>query len=180
MRKTESQKIAFCGILGALSVVVLLIGSMVQIGTYAAPMLAAFLLIPVLDAYGARYALMLYAAASVLALILVPDKELALCYLLVLGYYPAAQCRLNRIRRTVLRWAAKLLLFNGTVTAMYLLLLVVLSPPELVQEFAEAGTPLLAAMLALGNLSFVLYDRALAAMTALYRQRIRSRLKRML
>ena len=42
MRKTESQKIALCGMLGALSVVILLLGSALQIGTYAAPMLAAF------------------------------------------------------------------------------------------------------------------------------------------
>ena len=41
MRKTESQKIALCGMLGALSVVLLLLGSALQIGTYAAPMLAA-------------------------------------------------------------------------------------------------------------------------------------------
>ena len=60
MRKTESQKIALCGMLGALSVVLLLLGSALQIGTYAAPMLAAFLLIPVLEEYGTRYALTLY------------------------------------------------------------------------------------------------------------------------
>ena len=41
MRKTESQKIALCGMLGALSVVLLLLGSALQIGTYAA--LDAFL-----------------------------------------------------------------------------------------------------------------------------------------
>ena len=39
MRKTESQKIALCGVLSALSVVVLLVGNVLQIGTYAAPML---------------------------------------------------------------------------------------------------------------------------------------------
>ena len=56
MRKTESQKIALCGMLGALSVVLLLLGSALQIGTYAAPMLAAFLLIPVLEEYDALLA----------------------------------------------------------------------------------------------------------------------------
>ena len=55
MRKTESQKIALCGVLGALSVVLLLVGAALQIGTYAAPMLAAFLLIPVLDEYGVDF-----------------------------------------------------------------------------------------------------------------------------
>lgn len=65
MRKTESQKIALCGVLGALSVVLLLVGAALQIGTYAAPMLAAFLLIPVLDEYGPKYALLLYATVSI-------------------------------------------------------------------------------------------------------------------
>ena len=58
------------------------------------------------------------------------------------------------------------------------LLIVVLAPPELVQEFAAEGTPMLLALLALGNLSFWLCDRALTAITPLYRQRIAPRLKK--
>ena len=88
MRKTESQKIALCGMLGALSVVLLLIGSALQIGTYAAPMLAAFLIIPVLEEYGPRYAFSLYATVSILAVLFVPETELAFFYVLVMGYYP--------------------------------------------------------------------------------------------
>lgn len=99
MRKTESQKIALCGVLSALSVVVLLVGNVLQIGTYAAPMLASFLLIPVLEDYGKKYALLLYAVVSLLSLFLVPDKELVLFYVLVLGYYPVLRVRLNNIRR---------------------------------------------------------------------------------
>ena len=53
-----------------------------------------------------------------------------------------------------------------------------LAPPELVQEFAAEGTPMLLALLALGNLSFWLCDRALTAITPLYRQRIAPRLKK--
>lgn len=172
MRKTESQKIALCGVLSALSVVVLLVGNVLQIGTYAAPMLASFLLIPVLEDYGKKYALLLYAVVSLLSLFLVPDKEL------VLGYYPVLRVRLNNIRRGVLRWMAKFGCFNAAVVVMYALLIVVLAPPELVQEFAAEGTPMLLALLALGNLSFWLCDRALTAITPLYRQRIAPRLKK--
>ena len=115
MRKTESQKIALCGVLSALSVVVLLVGNVLQIGTYAAPMLASFLLIPVLEDYGKKYALLLYAVVSLLSLFLVPDKELVLFYVLVLGYYPVLRVRLNNIRRGVLRWMAKFGCFNAAV-----------------------------------------------------------------
>ena len=171
MRKTESQKIALCGVLSALSVVVLLVGNVLQIGTYAAPMLASFLLIPVLEDYGKKYALLLYAVVSLLSLFLVPDKELVLFYVLVLGYYPVLRVRLNNIRRGVLRWMAKFGCFNAAVVVMYALLIVVL-------EFAAEGIPMLLALLALGNLSFWLCDRALTAITPLYRQRIAPRLKK--
>lgn len=123
MRKTESQKIALCGVLSALSVVVLLVGNVLQIGTYAAPMLASFLLIPVLEDYGKKYALLLYAVVSLLSLFLVPDKELVLFYVLVLGYYPVLRVRLNNIRRAVLRWMAKFGCFNAAVVVMYALLI---------------------------------------------------------
>lgn len=178
MRKTESQKIALCGVLGALSVVLLLVGNVLQIGTYAAPMLASFLLIPVLEEFGRRYALLLYAVVSLLSVFLVPDKELVLFYVLVLGYYPVLRVQLNGIRRRALRWLAKFACFNGAVIAMYALLIVVLAPPELVQEFAEDGIPMLLALLALGNLSFWLCDRALAAFTPLYRRRIAPKIKK--
>ena len=174
----KNRKIALCGVLSALSVVVLLVGNVLQIGTYAAPMLASFLLIPVLEDYGKKYALLLYAVVSLLSLFLVPDKELVLFYVLVLGYYPVLRVRLNNIRRGVLRWMAKFGCFNAAVVVMYALLIVVLAPPELVQEFAAEGTPMLLALLALGNLSFWLCDRALTAITPLYRQRIAPRLKK--
>ena len=108
MRKTESQKIALCGMLGALSVVLLLLGSALQIGTYAAPMLAAFLLIPVLEEYGTRYALTLYVCVAILAVLFVPETELALFYVLVMGYYPVLRVKLDGVKSTLLRLGAEI------------------------------------------------------------------------
>ena len=118
MRKTESQKIALCGMLGALSVVLLLLGSALQIGTYAAPMLAAFLLIPVLEEYGTRYALTLYVCVAILAVLFVPETELALFYVLVMGYYPVLRVKLNGVKSTLLRWVLKFAVFNGVSFAV--------------------------------------------------------------
>ena len=123
MRKTESQKIALCGMLGALSVVLLLLGSALQIGTYAAPMLAAFLLIPVLEEYGTRYALTLYVCVAILAVLFVPETELALFYVLVMGYYPVLRVKLNGVKSTLLRWVLKFAVFNAGTVLVYLLLL---------------------------------------------------------
>lgn len=177
MRKTESQKIALCGMLGALSVVLLLIGSALQIGTYAAPMLAAFLLIPVLEDYGPRYALTLYATVSILAVLLVPETELAFFYVLVMGYYPVLRVKLNVLKNTVLRWVIKFAVFNAATVLVYLLLFALLGPAVLDELLAD-GTAMLAALLAAGNLSFWLCDRALAALTRYYHLVVKPKLKK--
>lgn len=177
MRKTESQKIALCGMLGALSVVLLLIGSALQIGTYAAPMLAAFLLIPVLEDYGPRYALTLYATVSILAVLLVPETELAFFYVLVMGYYPVLRVKLNALKNTVLRWIIKFAVFNAATVLVYLLLFALLGPAVLDELLAD-GTAMLAALLAAGNLSFWLCDRALAALTRYYHLVVKPKLKK--
>ena len=167
MRKTESQKIALCGVLGALSVVLLLVGAALQIGTYAAPMLAAFLLIPVLDEYGPKYALLLYATVSILSVLLVPELELAFFYVFVIGYYPVLRQQLARIKSTLLRWVIKFAVFNGATVLVYLLLFALLAD----------GAGMLAALLAAGNLSFWLCDRAVGALTRYYRLILKKKLK---
>ena len=76
-RRNESRRVALCGVLCALGIALLLLGSVLQIGTYAAPMLACFLLVPVGEEYGPKYMLLLYLATAVLSVLLLPDQELA-------------------------------------------------------------------------------------------------------
>lgn len=179
MRKTRSQKVALCGVLAALSVVVLLGGAALQIGTYAAPMLAAFLVVPVLEEYGTKYALLLYGTVSLLALILVPETELSWFYLLVVGHYPVLRRALARVRPAPLRMGLKLLFFNGAVVLLYTLLAALLGP-VVWQELTADGKGVLGLLLAMGNLSFFLCDRALGAVTLYYRRVLRKKIRRFL
>lgn len=179
MRKSKSQKAALCGVLAALSVVLLLAGSALQVGTYAAPMLAAFLLIPVQVEYGPRYALLLYLATAVLALLLVPETELALFYTLAVGHYPVLRCALRAVRPAVLRWALTFLAFNAAVALLYALLAALLGP-AVWRELTGDGLPMLLVLLGMGNAAFFLYDRALGALTRYYRLALRPRLRRFL
>ena len=61
-----------------------------------------------------QLALTAYAAVSLLALLFVPDKEVALIFVFLLGYYPLAKPKFERIRPAVLCIVCKLLLCNGT------------------------------------------------------------------
>lgn len=177
MRKTESQKIALCGVLGALSVVLLLLGSVLQIATYAAPMLAAFLMIPVLQDCGPKYALLLYATVSILAVLLVPEAEMAFFYVLVMGYYPTLRLKLQTIKSTLLRWLVKFAIFNAGTVLVYAVLFA-LTGPAVLQELLADGTAMLAALLAVGNLSFWLFDRALITLTRYYTVVLKPKLKK--
>lgn len=179
MQHSQSGRVALCGVLGALSVVVLAAGYLLQIGTYAAPMYAAFLTIPALEEYGPRAALLQYAAVSILALLLVPDWELVFFYALVMGYYPAVRRLLQRIRSKLLRAAAKLCLFNGASAAVYGLLFALLGP-AVWDELLADGTGMLALFVLLGNLCFWLCDWATARLTVVWRVALRPRLRHIL
>lgn len=149
----QTKALAFCGVMTALGVVILMLGGFLGIGTYAAPMLAGLMLLPVGSRYGRKYYALVWLAVSALALILVSDVEEGLMFLGFFGWYPILRPALQRLPR-VLGWAVKFLIFNAAMVALELLVLLVLVP-----EALEPG--LLLALLAVANLVFWLYDRVI-------------------
>ena len=150
MRRGKSTEIALCGM------VILCLGGLIPAATFCCPVLASLVLLPVMQRWGRRDAVLVWAASAILGLLLGPDKEAAALYA-ALGYYPAIRAGLDR-KRPALRWALKLLLFNGATIALYALLIFVLGLNALVEEYRATGTALLIATLALGNVVFVIYD----------------------
>lgn len=175
MPHTNTGRTALCGVLGALTLVLLALGSVLPMATYAAPMLAAAVLIPLVQDSPPRFAWLTWAAASVLAAILLPDRELTAVYALVLGPYPMLKARLDRLPGG-LRPLAKLAVFNAAVLVCYGLLLAVFPVPGLWQEFAAGGLVLTLATLAVGNVAFVAFDGVLAVLTVVYRRKFRPHL----
>lgn len=175
--RESSRRMALCALMAALSVVVLSAGSLIPMATFACPMLAMFLLIPALDEYGAKPALLQYAAAAILALLLAPDKELAL-FFVFLGYYPVLRPYLDRIPHLLPRSLVKCGLFTAAMLVMYLLILQLLRLQAVVEEFAAYSAAAVVGLLALGNVTFLVLDRALVQMTRIYQLRLRRRLFR--
>ena len=165
--KTQTtRQIALGGVLAALAVVILLLGGVIPVGTYLAPMLASLPLIVLLSELPKSLCLGWYAVVALLGALLCPDPETAFVFVF-LGWYPAAKPALDRLPKLP-RVVCKLLIFNAAVAALYALLILVLRLEALVQEARELGLPLLLALLALGNLTFLLYDRLLERLRALY------------
>lgn len=171
---------AYCGMAAALCVALMLLGAVFPVAMFIAPAAASFLIATVCVECGKKMALTAYGAVSLLGLLFVPDKEVALLFTVLLGYYPLLKPRLDRIRSAVLRGGCKLLLCNAAVLGMYSLLLVFFPAGEVSQELRATALALTAATLAIGNVAFLLYDRALRNLLQVYRMLWQPRLHRML
>ncbi len=168
-RQQKSWAMAYCGIVAALCVALMLLGAVIPIAMFIAPAVAGFLIATVCVECGMQMALTAYAAVSLLALLFVPDKEVALIFTVLLGYYPLAKPKFERIRPALLRCVCKLLLCNGAVLAMYGMIYLLVPMGSISQELRATATAAALATLAMGNVAFLLYDRALHNMLMMYR-----------
>lgn len=154
----SARSVALGGVLAALAVAAMGLGTILPIATYVCPMFCALLLQVVLKTCGRRIAWAWYGAVAMLALLLAPDKEAAAVFVF-LGYYPIVKPWLDSRK---IPWLWKGLLFNGAVAVMYFLLIRLLGLSALVEEFTGMGLGMLAVLLVLGNVTFFLLDRLLA------------------
>ena len=171
----QSLQIALCGVMTALSVVLLLTGGVIPIATYAAPMLAGLLLLPVRLSCGRKHAWLTWLATALIVLVIGFDREAAFFYLFT-GWYPVAKWDIDR--KIPRRWQlpAKAAIFAAAIAVMYALLLLVFPLPALNAEFSEMGTVMIAAVFVVMLLCLLLYDRLIGPVTLLYVHRIEPKL----
>ena len=173
---SKVMSVTFCGLMAALGVVIMLIGGVIGVGTYAAPLLASVCLIPMRREFGTKYALMGFAVTAVLTVLLCAEKELAFFYAFV-GWYPLAKPALDRIPSRPIKVALKLVIFACAVAAMYAFLYFLLKPQTLIEEFAGMRRIMLAAFFAGLVLTLLVYDFSLRLAFFIYEFRLRPRLR---
>ena len=156
-KRTPAANIALGGILAALAVIIMSMGTLIPIATYVCPMLCCLMLQLVLKICGGRIAWAWYGAVSLLSLLMAPDKEAAAVFL-ALGYYPIVKPRLDRRKG---KWLWKGLFFNAVILILYWLLMHIFGFDQLTAEFADMGMILTAVTLLLGNVTFFLLDKLL-------------------
>ena len=93
----NSMKLALCGVMAALSTVLLFLTGAAPVATLALPAIAGCLLIPVVVEVGLPWAFGVYGVCSVLGVFLAPDRQALLFYVLFFGHYPALFAVLGRI-----------------------------------------------------------------------------------
>ena len=163
--KKPRNAVAFGGIFAALALVLMCMGTLIPFATYACPVLCMLLLLIVKITCGTRTAWTWYIAVALLAMLLGPDKEAALLFVL-LGYYPIVKPWFDRAFLGVL-W--KTLLFNVLMILMYGVLARVFGIEDVADLQQPAGVVILIITLLLGNLTFFLLDRLLTILPRRFR-----------
>lgn len=161
----QSSKTAICGMIAALSVVIMML-TIIPVMTYAAPAFAGILLMVVVIEINKKWAFGVYAAAGILSLLLATDKEAAVMYVAFFGYYPIIKAVLESKLPRAVEWIVKFLIFNVTMVASYFVLIKVFGiSMEDMNELGKYG-PLI--LLALGNVVFLVFDIAITRIATLY------------
>ncbi len=157
-RRNSAGAAALGGVLAALAVVIMCMGTMIPVATFVCPMLCICLLAVYFRRCGRSMAWAWYGAVALLGLLMAPDKEAAAVFAF-LGYYPILKPWFDS---RPARWLWKMLFFNAVISIMYFMLLQVFMMAELAAAFSEMSLLLLVAALLLGNATFFLMDRLLS------------------
>ena len=152
--RASSRQMALGGMMTAVAVVIMCLGSLIPVNTYVCPVLCILITRVVLERCGRRIGWCYYIATAVLSLMLAPDREAALVYAF-LGYYPMIRPFFEKLG--VFAWYAKLLLFTLAGGASYGMLLVVMGAGAAMNE----GWILTLVTVLLWDALFLLTDRLL-------------------
>ena len=170
--RQQSRKVALCGVLCGLAVVVLLLGGLFSLAVYCAPLLAMAVLLPVLEEYGPGTAGAAYGAVAILALLLVPDRETALVYVFF-GWYLILRPRIAALPSLPVRLVCRLGVCGLSMFLLYGVTIRLLGLTAVTEELG--GGWLTAALAAMGCAVFLLLDLALGRLTVLWRRKLRRR-----
>ena len=170
-RSERTKRLTVCAMLGALGVVVLYLGSMIEVIDISMAVIASLFAIFAVIEYGAPYAWSIYAITGVLSIVLLPNKIPALMYIFFFGFYPIIKEKIERRSSKLTQWVLKEILFN-----VCLILLMVLGNYLLMID-VKSWIVIEIVFFLLANGVFPVYDVALTRLISLYIFRLRRKFR---
>lgn len=172
----NSAKTSLGGVIAALSIVLMFLTSLMPSMTYALPAAAGILVTIIVIEINKKWALGVYAAVSVLSILLVADKEAAVMYIMFFGYYPILKAVFERRFNKTVSMILKLIVFNISMIIAFIISTYVFMIPF--EEMEKYGPVAAFGLLAAGNVIFVIFDFALSNIITIYNMKWRKVFKR--
>lgn len=163
-----SNKIAIMGMLLALTMAMLFLAVIMPVNRLFFTAVSSIFVAIVIMEIGIGYGWLFYIASSLLALLLIPMKSIALLYAMLFGIYGIVKGYSERVHDRAIVIVLKLLFFNLSLFIIYKIATAFL-PNELI--ISTRWAPVLLWLAA--QVAFLVYDYAYTLFLRLYHNRIR-------
>ncbi len=163
----KTRQITACGILCALSTVFMIIGAITDVLDLTMMMLASLLVAFAVIEIGNGWAWLIWGVTSVICLLLLPSKTIALFYFLG-GMYPIAKSGFEKVH-FIFSWLLKFSMFNTVQLLYFVAAKYILNIPDAAKNFMIAD-------IIFNNFVFLMYDIAMTLFISFYIIRLRKRL----
>ena len=170
--RKKTKYLTVSAMLCALGTVCLMLGALIDVLDITVSVLASLFCLYAVIEIGGAYPWGIYAATSILSLVLLPVKTPALFYAAFAGFYPILKQHVERLPKLPM-YLLKLLIFHASFGIIALAFRLFLS--EELQSDSFFWLPLLLYLASL--LTFCLYDLALSRVITFYRIRLHSRFR---
>ncbi len=161
----KAKKTAFSGIMAALSVVILLLGSILDVLDMSVAAIASFVTALVFIELRGNYPWLVYTVTAALSLILLPNKFGVLLYICFFGYYPMLKFLFDsKLKLAPVRMLCKFAVFLIGMASMVLLYVKLFSGVV----FADTGKNIVVLTAVLCAATFFVYDLALGKLIIIY------------
>ena len=163
----RTKRMTVSAMLAALGVALMWLGSLFDTLSLSMAAIASMLTIFAVIDIGSYYPYLIYAVTSVVALLLLPVKDVAVYYACFFGIYPILKEKYEKRSRPT-SWLLKIATFN-----LAMILVAVITYFLLSFDKEDIKAWYLVAIAVLGNITFFLYDFALTRLITLYIRRFR-------
>lgn len=153
--KNKTKNTAVCGLMTALSVVLMMLTTLIPVFMYVIPIVTGIIVLFVADVSNKKWGAGVYFSTAFLSILLITDKEAALTYALFFGYFPLIKESIEKLPKA-LAWILKIVLFNIAAVGIGVISFYVFGISG--DEYDEFGKFTIPILLIMANVAFVLYD----------------------
>lgn len=165
----RTRKLAVSAMLSALGVVILYLGSVINVLDLTMVAIASLFVFFAVIELGTPFQYLIYAVTALLSMFLLPDKFAALTYLLFGGIYPVFKAMFERLHY-VISWILKFSFFNTVLS-------VIVAVSVYIMHIEDSEVGFTVGLYVLGNVTFLLYDIATTQLITLYLVKLRQRFR---
>ena len=165
----RTRKLAVSAMLSALGVVILYLGSVINVLDLTMVAIASLFVFFAVIELGTPFQYLIYAVTALLSMFLLPDKFAALTYLLFGGIYPVFKAMIERLHYLI-SWILKFSFFNTVLS-------VIVAVSVYIMHIEDSEVGFTVGLYVLGNVTFLLYDIATTQLITLYLVKLRQRFR---